>query len=139
MNILIVDDSDTRLAQLRKILTDMGQDVAGIAHDGAEAVERFEALRPDAVIMDLIMPRMNGLDALRAILRIDSGAIVVMASSMRSPESALECQRNGARYYLHKPFEPAVVRSVVEKLARELNGRAGSAGRDGAKGQAPTD
>jgi two-component system chemotaxis response regulator CheY len=127
MNFLIVDDSETRLAQLRKILTDMGQDVAGIAHDGAEAIERFETLRPDAVIMDLIMPRMNGLDALRAMLHIDPGAIVVMASSMRSPESALECERNGARFYLHKPYEPAVVRSVVEKLVRELNGRALSA------------
>jgi two-component system chemotaxis response regulator CheY len=137
MNILIVDDSDTRLAQLREILTGIGQDVAGIAHDGAEAVERFEEIRPDAVIMDLIMPRMNGLDALRAILRIDPGAIVVMASSMRSPESALECQRNGARYYLHKPFEPAVVRGVVEKLARELNGLEGSAARSGPPGKAP--
>jgi two-component system chemotaxis response regulator CheY len=123
MNILIVDDSDTRLAQLRKILTDMGQEVAGMAHDGAEAIERFQELHPDVVIMDLIMPRMNGLDALRGMLRLDPAAIIVIASSMRSPESALECQRNGARFYLHKPYEPAVVRSVVEKLARELNGR----------------
>jgi two-component system chemotaxis response regulator CheY len=127
MQILIVDDSDTRLAQLRQILTEIGQDVAGTARDGLEAVERFRDLKPDAVIMDLIMPRMNGLDALRAMLRIDPRAIVVIASSMRSPESALECQRNGARYYLHKPFEPAVVRSVVEKLAAELNGRESSA------------
>jgi len=122
MNILIVDDSDTRLAQLRKILTDMEQDVVGAAHDGGEAVQRYRELRPDAVIMDLIMPRMNGLDALREILRFDPDAVVVMASSMRSPESALECRRNGARYYLHKPFEPAVVRAVVEKLAAEMNG-----------------
>jgi two-component system chemotaxis response regulator CheY len=127
MNILIVDDSDTRLAQLRKILTDMGQEVAGMAHDGAEAIERFQELHPDVVIMDLIMPRMNGLDALRGMLRLDPAAIIVIASSMRSPESALECQRNGARFYLHKPYEPAVVRSVVEKLARELNGREESA------------
>lgn len=130
MQVLIVDDSELRLSQLRRILEESGHEVIGTARDGAEAVERFRALRPGLVIMDLIMPRMNGLDGLRAILRIDPDANVVIASSMRSPESALECQRNGARFYLHKPYEPEVVRSVVERIARDAREPA-AAGRPG--------
>ncbi len=126
MRLLIVDDSEIRLQQLRQIVTEIGHEVIGMAKDGQEAVERFRSLHPDAVIMDLIMPRMNGLDALREILAVDPDANVVIASSMRSPESALECERNGARFYLHKPFDPEVVRNVVAKLAAELNGNSAS-------------
>ena len=126
MQLLIVDDSEVRLQQLRQIVTEIGHEVIGMAKDGQEAVERFRSLHPDAVIMDLIMPRMNGLDALREILAVDPDANVVIASSMRSPESALECERNGARFYLHKPFDPEVVRSVVAKLAAQLNGKSAS-------------
>lgn len=126
MRLLIVDDSEIRLQQLRQIVTEIGHEVIGMAKDGQEAVERFRSLHPDAVIMDLIMPRMNGLDALREILAIDPDANVVIASSMRSPESALECERNGARFYLHKPFDPEMVRSVVAKLAAQLNGKSAS-------------
>lgn len=115
--VLIVDDSDVRLRQLRQILRDAGHEVVGSARDGLEAIERYRELRPQVVIMDLIMPRMNGLDALRGILEIDPDADVVIASSMRSPESALECRRCGARFYLHKPFEPDVVRQIVARLA----------------------
>ena len=123
MQVLIVDDSELRLSQLRAILERNGQTVIGSARDGGEAIENYRALKPDIVIMDLIMPRMNGLDALRAILRLDPAATVVIASSMRSPESALECQRNGARFYLHKPYEPEVVSNVLARLAAELDGR----------------
>lgn len=126
MRLLIVDDSEIRLQQLRQIVTEIGHEVIGMAKDGQEAVERFRSLHPDAVIMDLIMPRMNGLDALREILAVDPDANVVIASSMRSPESALECERNGARFYLHKPFDPEMVRSVVAKLAAQLNGNSAS-------------
>lgn len=124
MRVLIVDDSDLRLIQLRALIEQSGHEVVEMARDGAEAVERFRELRPDLVIMDLIMPRMNGLDALRGILDMDPQARVVIASSMRSPESALEAQRNGARFYLHKPYDAKVVQSVLARLAAELNGRA---------------
>jgi two-component system chemotaxis response regulator CheY len=69
---------------------------------------------------------MNGLDALREILTHDPDARVVIASSMRSPESALEAQRHGARFYLHKPYDAKVVQSVLARLAEELNGRVGA-------------
>jgi two-component system chemotaxis response regulator CheY len=129
MQVLIVDDSELRLSQLRQILEESGHVVIGMARDGAEALEQYRALRPDIVIMDLIMPRMNGLDALRAILRRDPAANVVIASSMRSPESALECQRNGARFYLHKPYDAQLVKSVVNRLAEELGGGRGEVAR----------
>ena len=133
MQVLIVDDSELRLNQLREILEKSGHRVIGTARDGVEAIEKFRALRPQLVIMDLIMPRMNGLDALRGILDLEPGANVVIASSMHSPESALECRRNGARFYLHKPYEPDVVISVVGRIAEELGG-----GGQGGSGTAPS-
>jgi len=127
MRVLIVDDSDLRLIQLRALIEQNGHEVVEMARDGAEAIERFRELRPDLVIMDLIMPRMNGLDGLRSILHIDPAARVVIASSMRSPESALEAQRNGARFYLHKPYDAKVVQSVLARIAAEVNGKAAAA------------
>ena len=120
--VLIVDDSSLRILQLRQILGECGYEVVGTAADGQEGVAEFERLRPDIVIMDLIMPRMNGLDALQAILDAHPEANVVMASSMRSPESALECERAGARFYLHKPFEPEIVRKILDKLSAKTSG-----------------
>lgn len=133
MEVLIVDDSEANLETLQRIITGMGHHIAGTARDGQEALNQFDSLHPDVVVMDLIMPRMNGLDALRAIRRRDPDARVVMASSMRSPQNVLECQRDGARYFLHKPFDSAYVRNVINKLAREMGNGGGGAG-DGPPG-----
>ncbi len=119
MLFLIVDDSQEPLRLLRQIITDMGHQVAGVARDGQEAVAQFDHLHPDVVVMDVIMPRMNGLEALELIMQSDPRARVVMASSMRSPETALVSQRRGARFFLYKPFREANLRNVIAKLARE--------------------
>ena len=121
MRFLIADDSDTSLHLLEQMLEELGHEVVGTARDGLEALEQYEALHPDAVIMDLIMPRMNGQEAMREILRIDPRAEIVIASTMRSPKSALDCQREGARFFLYKPYDLDHIRNVVGKLlpARE--------------------
>lgn len=117
MRFLIVDDSETSLKHVRHVIAEMGHTVAGVAHDGEEAVAMYDTLRPDAVVMDVIMPKLNGIEALQAIRRLDPGAAVVMTCSLRSCETAFESQRCGAMYFLTKPFQDAALRNVLRKLA----------------------
>jgi two-component system chemotaxis response regulator CheY len=117
MRFLIVDDASEPLQYLRQLLASLGHQVVGEARDGQTAVEAFVQLRPDAVLMDVIMPRMNGLEALDAIRHIDPAATVVLFSSMRSPATALESERRGARFFLNKPFDQHLLETVVRRLA----------------------
>lgn len=126
MQFLIVDDSETSLNQLSRIVTDLGHEVVGIARDGQAAVRQYEALHPDVVILDLIMPRMNGREALRKIRSRDPQAKVVIASSMRSPRSALECQREGAAFFLYKPLDEEDLRNVIRKLQPKIDNKIGN-------------
>lgn len=116
MRFLIVDDSDTPLQFLKRVLTGMGHEVAGTARNGLEAVEAYHALCPDVVIMDVIMPRQNGLEACRRIFQADPGARVVMSSSLNSCRTALEAERLGACYWLSKPYSEARLRTVIARL-----------------------
>ena len=127
MRFLIVDDSDTSLKHLGHIITEMGHTVAGEGHDGEEAVAMYGALRPDAVVMDVIMPKLNGIEALQAIRAIDPGAAVVMTCSLRSCETAFESQRCGAMYFLTKPFQDSALRNVLRKLSAHRPAQASAA------------
>jgi two-component system chemotaxis response regulator CheY len=117
MRFLIVDDSEAPLKHLHKVLKELGHVVVGESHNGEDAVQQFSALRPDAVVMDVIMPRMNGIEALQAIRRINPAAQVVMTCSLRSCETAFLSQRHGAKYFLAKPFQDECLRNVIRKLA----------------------
>jgi two-component system, chemotaxis family, chemotaxis protein CheY len=81
-SVLIADDAAFMRMMLRNILTDAGYEVTGEAEDGAEAVSRYLELRPDLTTMDITMPGMNGLDALKAIRAEDPEARVIMCSAM---------------------------------------------------------
>jgi two-component system chemotaxis response regulator CheY len=118
MRFLIVDDADAPLKVLQRMLVALGHEVVGTAHNGAEAVDAFNRLHPDVLIMDVIMPRLNGLAALRAIRAAHPAARVVMASSLQSCQTALEAERLGALYCLAKPYDECKVRKVVDEIAR---------------------
>lgn len=117
MNVLIVDDSEASLRYLRRVVVACGHTVVGEARDGVGAVRQYQALRPDVVVMDLIMPTMNGLEALREIRDADSGARVILASSAQSSDAALEAEQLGARFFLYKPIEQDKLAHVLELLS----------------------
>lgn len=137
MRFLIVDDSEDPLIYLEEFLLDMGHQVVAMARNGQEAVELFLGERPDAVVMDVIMPRLNGLDALDKIREIDASVPVVMTSCLRSCETALEAEDRGAVFCLFKPFDPIRLRKVINKLAIHT-ANPSTSGKTGVPGKMPT-
>jgi two-component system chemotaxis response regulator CheY len=102
---------------LRTLLTDHGFEVVGEAADGIEAVEQFKACSPDLVTMDIVMPRMDGINAVRQIMACNPRTKVVMCSSLGQQEMVIDAIRAGAKAFITKPFDPAVVLETLQKLA----------------------
>ncbi len=131
MRFLIVDDSEEPLKHLLRFIPTMGHEVIGIARNGQEAVEEYQRLKPDVLVMDVIMPRLNGLEALQFIRESDPRAKVVMVSGLKSCSTAMESVRLGASYFLCKPYQEAHLRQVILRLEKEVripaNDRSGSA------------
>lgn len=115
--VLVVDDALFVRAAIKKYVEKAGHEVAGEAGDGQEAVEVFEELRADAVIMDITMPRMSGLEALQAIKKIDSGVKVIMCSAMGQQDSIAAAIQYGATDFVIKPFtEEQIVAKIKQVL-----------------------
>jgi two-component system chemotaxis response regulator CheY len=114
-SVLIADDAAFMRMMLRNILTGAGYEVAGEAEDGAEAVSRYRELRPDLTTMDITMPGMNGLEALKAIRAEDPEARVIMCSAMGQKSMVVESFSAGARDFIVKPFQADRVVSAMEK------------------------
>jgi two-component system chemotaxis response regulator CheY len=123
-SVLIVDDSPVMCSFLKKIFEESGYKVAGIAHDGAEAVEKFEQVNPDLVTLDIIMPKLKGTEVLRQILEKEPAAKVVMASSVSDAKTVMHCLKIGAKRYIIKPYDREAVMHAVEKaLGLEAEGK----------------
>jgi two-component system chemotaxis response regulator CheY len=115
--ILIADDlSFIRLLQ-KEVLTEGGYQIVGEAADGREAVQKYRDLAPDAVILDITMPGMNGLAALQEILALDPGARVLICSAVGQQSVIVDAIRAGARDFVVKPFKP---QRLAAALARAL-------------------
>jgi two-component system, chemotaxis family, chemotaxis protein CheY len=104
--VLIVDDSLLIRKMVGGCLTEDGWEVAGEAADGLEAVEMYRWLRPDAVTLDIVMPRADGMRALQGILQIDPDAKVVVISALNQTKMISEAIRRGAQDFIAKPFLP---------------------------------
>ncbi len=118
MKVLIVDDSKTTAKQLELIIEELsGFEVIATASTGIEALKLFKQLSPDIICMDIVMPVMDGLQALRAILKQDKEAKVVVISSVGGVGGkVVEALKFGAKSVLSKPFEPEQVREILEAL-----------------------
>ncbi len=116
--ILVTDDTAFMRLLLQKILTEGGYDVVGEADNGKEAVRLFERHRPDLVTMDVTMPILNGVEALKRIRAVDPDARVLMVSAMGQKNMVMQALREGAQGFLIKPFEKEkVLQAVAEVLA----------------------
>jgi two-component system, chemotaxis family, chemotaxis protein CheY len=116
--ILIVDDlSFMRMIQ-KEILTERGYTVVGEAADGREAVEKFKCLKPDLVLLDITMPNMNGLEAMRKIFSLDPHARVIMCSALGQQNLIVEAIKAGVKDFIVKPFKPERILSAIEKALK---------------------
>ena len=89
--------------------------MVGFAENGLEVISRYRDLKPDLVIMDIIMPQMTGRDALKLLKQLDPKVRVIMISSMATKDSVTECLSAGAKNYLLKPFEDQQVIDAIKK------------------------
>ena len=102
--VMTVDDSAAILTIIAAYLEDSEFEVIAAERDGRQAVERFAEMRPDIVLLDLIMPNQSGIETLSRILAIDPDAFVVIVSSLGTEDAVHECLTTGARSFLQKPF-----------------------------------
>ena len=118
--VLVVDDSPTELLKLRKILEKNGFDVSE-ADSGDSAVDKAKAERPDAIVMDVVMPGMNGFQATRMLSRAPESANIpiVVVSSKSQETDKLWAKRQGAREYIVKPVKES---ELIEKLKMVIGG-----------------
>ncbi len=114
-SVLIVDDAAFMRMMLKDILTKNGFEVAGEAENGAIAVEKYKELKPDLVTMDITMPEMDGITAVKEIMKIDSRAKIVMCSAMGQQAMVIDAIQAGARDFIVKPFQPERVLEAIQK------------------------
>lgn len=113
--ILIVDDAAFMRMMLREILTKNGYEVVGEAEDGMSAIDKYQDLNPDLVTMDITMPNMDGITAVREIKKLDVKAKIVMCSAMGQQTMVIDAIQAGAHDFIVKPFQPARVIEAVQK------------------------
>ena len=114
--VLIVDDAAFMRISIKNMLTKNGYDVAGEAENGRIGVEKYKELSPDVVTMDITMPEMSGLDALKEILRYNPKAQIVMVSAMGQEAMVREAIISGAKGFIVKPFKEEGIITAIKKL-----------------------
>ena len=114
--ILLVDDAAFMRKMIKDTLSKNGYTELFEAVDGADAVEKFSEIGPDLVIMDITMPNMDGLEALKAIRAADGNANVVMCSAMGQETMVIDAIRSGAKDFIVKPFKPDRVLKTVTSI-----------------------
>jgi two-component system chemotaxis response regulator CheY len=113
--VMVVDDAAFMRLRACKVLEDNGHEVLQ-AENGADAVRQYAIHRPDAVLLDITMPEMDGLEALKEIRKIDPSARVAMVTAMGQPAIVMEALRAGAKDFILKPFQPDRVLGALQKL-----------------------
>jgi len=114
--VLIVDDAAFMRISIKNMLTKNGYDVIGEAENGLVAVEMYKELQPDIVTMDITMPEMSGLDALKEITKSDPQSKVVMVSAMGQEAMVRDAIVSGAKGFIVKPFKEDGIIAAIKKL-----------------------
>lgn len=117
--VLIADDASFMRQMIRDIIEPEGWEVVGEASDGVEVVEKFRKLHPDVVLMDIVMPKRSGIDAVKAIKAEHAGARIVMCSALGQEALVSEAMHAGAKDFVVKPFKPDAVLAALAKVAEK--------------------
>lgn len=115
IKVLVVDDAAFMRMMVKDILSKNGYEVVGEAENGLKALERYQELKPDLVTMDITMPEMDGISAVKEIKKVDPNAKVIMCSAMGQQAMVIEAIQAGARDFIVKPFQPDRVLEAVRK------------------------
>ncbi len=114
--ILITDDAAFMRMMIKNILGKAGYEIVGEAENGAQAVSKFKELKPDLITMDITMPEMDGITAVKEIMKIDSSAKIIMCSAMGQQAMVIDAIQAGAKDFIVKPFQPNRVLEAVQKV-----------------------
>ncbi|NLB29080.1 MAG: response regulator [Clostridiales bacterium] len=114
--VLIVDDAAFMRISIKNMLTKNGYEIVGEAENGKIGVEKFKELSPDIVTMDITMPEMTGLEALKEIMKFDPSAKVVMVSAMGQGAMVRDAIMSGAKGFIVKPFKEDGIIAALQKL-----------------------
>ena len=114
--VLVCDDAIFMRTMISDILSGAGYEVVGEAETGVQAIERYKELKPDLVTMDIVMPDMGGIDAVREIVKGDPNAKILMCSAMGQQALVVEAIQAGAKDFVVKPFQPSRVLEAVQRV-----------------------
>ena len=114
--VLVCDDAIFMRTMISDILTQAGFDVVGEAESGVQAVDKYRQLKPDLVTMDIVMPDMGGIEAVREICKTDPDAKILMCSAMGQQALVVEAIQAGAKDFVVKPFQPSRVLEAVQRV-----------------------
>lgn len=120
LKVLIVDDSQIMRDVLSKFLGNYNLEIVGTARDGEEAVALFRELNPDLVTLDITMPKIDGLAALKEMKKIRDDAQIIIVSAINDKSIVLKALDAGAALFINKPVSEAAVRSAIEKVVGQL-------------------
>lgn len=116
MKVLIVDDAALARALLRKLVEESGVKDIFEAQSGEEAIQIYQAEKPNLVTMDITMPGMNGITAIHEILKFDANACIIVCSALGQKEIVMEAIQAGARHYIVKPFDNDKVVGTIKAV-----------------------
>jgi two-component system chemotaxis response regulator CheY len=119
--VLIADDASFMRQMIRDIIEPEGWEVVGEASDGVEVVDKYKKLHPDVVMMDIVMPKRSGIDAVKAIKAEDPSARIVMCSALGQEALVTEAVQAGAKDFIVKPFKPDAVLATLAKVAEKAD------------------
>jgi len=114
--VLITDDALFMRVTLKNILEKSGYEIAGEAANGKESVDLYQQTKPDVVTMDITMPEMDGISAVREIKKHDPSANIIMCTAMGQKQMVMEAVAAGAKDFIVKPFQPEKVIEAIQKL-----------------------
>ena len=115
IRVLVVDDAAFMRMMVKDILSKNGYDVVGEAENGLKAVEKYQELKPVLTTLDITIPDMDGITAVKEIKKVDPNAKIIMCSAMGQQAMVIEAIQAGARDFIVKPFQPDRVLEAVRK------------------------